>query len=156
MSQAGSRRPSLVSSPVHRKKKKGGRHKPMVSKPVIVSSKQGTIFERGSRKTTRAKKGGGHKSIGQSSPSWQHPALANTYLHAHTFCKAFSMFVLGTPSARARLITLKSVTFVCGSTDPPSATRHRSVGVTSSVADKRRYGLTACCNHDILLTHVLI
>ena len=41
-------------------------------------------------------------------------------MHVRTFCNAFSMFALGTPSARAFLIMLNSVTFLSGSVDPPS------------------------------------
>ena len=47
--------------------------------------------------------------------------------NARTFCNALSMFVLGTPPARAFLMTLKSAMFFSGSTEPPSEVAHMTI-----------------------------
>jgi hypothetical protein len=44
----------------------------------------------------------------------------NKKFKSRTFCNALSMFTLGTPPARAFLMTLKSATFFSGSIEPPT------------------------------------
>jgi hypothetical protein len=56
----------------------------------------------------------------RSPPKRRQQKGGGSIMHVRTFCNAFSMFALGTPSARAFLMTLDSVTFLSGSTDPPS------------------------------------
>lgn len=79
-------------------------------------------------------------------------------MHVRTFCNAFSMFALGTPSARAFLMTLNSVTFLSGSTDPPSNggrtpwKRHKSQRIARAEweVSSENTTLTAGGDHNVL------